>query len=95
MGFVNAENAVLCPIFWVPTKWRRCLGKTLEGVMPMAKAFSFSMWVIGKIFALKGFAITSIVFELVSKVSGRGQYKMRDVFLIKPKGLAINDKQEN
>ncbi|HCZ12924.1 MAG TPA: hypothetical protein DHV16_11955 [Nitrospiraceae bacterium] len=60
--------------------------------MPMAKVFSFSTWIIGKIFALKGLALVGIVFELVSKVSGRGQYKMRDVFLIKLNGLAINDK---
>jgi len=41
----------------------------------MAKSFSWATWFIGKILAIKGFAITSIVFELVSKVSGRKQFK--------------------
>jgi len=41
----------------------------------MVKAFPFLSWLIGKIFALKGFTITSFAFELVSKVSGRRQYK--------------------
>lgn len=35
--------------------------------------FSLSTWIIGKIFALNGYFITSIVFEVVSKVSGRRQ----------------------
>jgi len=40
----------------------------------MAKNISLVTWLIGKIFAIKGFAITSLVLELVSKVSGRSQY---------------------
>jgi hypothetical protein len=40
----------------------------------MAKGFSLVTWLIGKFLAIKGFAITSFVFELVSKVSGRRQY---------------------
>lgn len=74
MDFVCAENTVLCPMFWAPAEWRQRLRKTLMEVMIMAKTFSLSTWLIGKIFALKGFAITGIAFELVSKVSGKEQY---------------------
>jgi hypothetical protein len=31
-------------------------------------------WFIGKVLAIKGFSVMSIVFELVSKVPGRKQY---------------------
>ncbi|MEW6409740.1 MAG: hypothetical protein AB1488_06465 [Nitrospirota bacterium] len=40
----------------------------------MVKGFSLLTWLIGKFLAIKWFVITSIVFELVSKVSGRRQY---------------------
>jgi hypothetical protein len=54
----------------------------LKEVMPMIKKilinpifyFSFSTWMIGKIFTLKGYPGTGILFEVVSKVSGRRQY---------------------
>ena len=40
----------------------------------MSKSFSLLMWLIGKYLDVKGFFAASIVFELVSKVSGRKQY---------------------
>jgi hypothetical protein len=40
----------------------------------MVKSFSLVTWLIGKVLTIKGFAIASIVFELVFKVSGRRQY---------------------
>jgi len=36
--------------------------------------FSMLTWIIGKIFALNGYFITSIVFEATSKMSGRRRY---------------------
>ncbi len=34
---------------------------------------SFLTWIIGKVFALNGYCIISIVFEVVSKMSGKRQ----------------------
>ncbi|MBI4685537.1 MAG: hypothetical protein HY755_10095 [Nitrospirae bacterium] len=40
----------------------------------MVKAFSLLTWLIGNLLAVKGFTITGIAFELISKVSSRKQY---------------------
>jgi len=36
--------------------------------------FSFLTWIIGKIFDVNGYLISGIVFETVSKISGKRQY---------------------
>ena len=41
----------------------------------MPKSFLLLMWLIGKYLDVKGFFVASMVFELVSKVSGRRQYE--------------------
>ncbi|MFZ3090081.1 MAG: hypothetical protein WA240_05580 [Nitrospirota bacterium] len=41
----------------------------------MPKSFLLLMWLIGKYLDVKGFFAASMVFELVSKVSGRRQYE--------------------
>lgn len=60
----------------MPNTWRRRFRRMIKEVIPMAKGFSFLTWLIGKFLAVKGFTITSIAFELVSKVSGRRQYRL-------------------
>jgi hypothetical protein len=55
---------------------RQQLRRIFKEVISIAKGFSLVTWLIGKFLAIKGFAITSIVFEVVSKVSGRRQYRI-------------------
>ncbi len=74
-------DTAFCPSLWVPIKWRRNFKKILKEVMSMTErmwtnpywCLSFLTWIIGKVFALNGYCIISIVFEAVSKMSGKRQ----------------------
>jgi len=78
---VEIVNAAFCPSFWAPIKWRRNFKKIFREVISMTERIwtnpywwlSFLTWIIGKIFDLNGCYVTCIIFEAVSKMSGKRQ----------------------